>query len=90
LETINDSSTLLDANFSEESRGRIKVNKINDNETIVLVHGDIVYLNDDFDESGREILIKLFLEQIDNVWTVIKTDEYTVPEYKEWIKNNSQ
>lgn len=90
IETLNNSSNLIDANFSEESRSRINVNKINDNDSIVLVHGDIVYLSDDFDESGSEILIKLFLEQKDNEWIVVKTDEYTEAEYKEWIKNNQK
>ncbi|MGF7047462.1 putative lipoprotein NlpE involved in copper resistance [Paenibacillus sp. DS2015] len=82
------SGSFIDANFSEESHGRIKVKTMNEHEVIILVHGGIVYLKDDFDESGGEFLIKLFLEKKDNQWNVVKTDEYTLPEYKEWIKNN--
>lgn len=36
------------------------------------------------------ILIKIFLEQKDNQWTVVKTDEYTLPEYKEWVKEKAK
>jgi hypothetical protein len=61
------------------------VKTINENEVIVLVHGSIVYLRNDFDESGGEYLIKVFLKQEDKHWTVVKTDEYTLPEYKEWL-----
>jgi hypothetical protein len=86
VESLND-FTLVDANFSEEGYERIKVKTINKNEVIVLVHGGIGYLRDDFGESGGEILIKLFLENKDNHWTVVKTDEYTLSEFKEWIKD---
>jgi hypothetical protein len=87
VETLNEGFELIDANFNIESYDRIKVKSINDNEVIILVHGSISYLRDDFDESGGEYLIKLFLEHKDNKWTIVKTDEYNLPEYKEWLKN---
>ncbi|RXT03879.1 hypothetical protein [Ammoniphilus sp. CFH 90114] len=85
--SLRESFTLIDANFDPESYERIKVKMVNDKEVIVLVHGHIGYLRDDFDDSGGEILIKLFLEQKENQWTVVKTDEYLIHEYKEWLKN---
>jgi hypothetical protein len=86
VESLNQSFDLLDANFNNESYEKIKIKTINDNEMVVLVHGSMIYLRNDFDESGGEYLIKLFLEHKDNHWTVVKTDEYTLEEYKEWIK----
>ena len=86
VDSLNQSFDLLDANYNNESNERIKVKTINDNEVVVLVHGSIIYLRNDFDESGGELLIKVFLEHKDNNWTVVKTDEYTLPEYKEWMK----
>ncbi|GAE94905.1 hypothetical protein JCM21714_4104 [Gracilibacillus boraciitolerans JCM 21714] len=83
VESLNQGFDLLDANYNIESYDQIKANAINDNEVIVLVHGNIAYLRNDFDESGGEYLMKVFLKKEDNQWTVIKTDEYTLPEYKE-------
>ncbi|MCL6603169.1 MAG: hypothetical protein K6T94_09870 [Paenibacillus sp.] len=85
VESLNRNFDLLDANFNIESYERIKVKIINENEVVVLVHGSIIYLKNDFDESGGEYLIKIFLEFKNNQWTVVKTDEYTLPEYKEWV-----
>lgn len=78
--------TLIDANFSEESRERIKVKTVSETKAIVLVHGGVGYVKSDFEEAGGELLIKLFLERKGNQWTVVKTDEYTEAEYKEWMK----
>jgi len=86
VETLNDSFRLIDANFSEESHERIKVKRLSDQEAVILVHGGIGYLRDDFEESGGEILIELYVEKEDRNWKVVKTDEYTLEEYKEWIK----
>lgn len=86
VESLNESFELIDANFNIEGNERIKVKTINDDEVIVLIHGGIAYLRNDFGDSGGEYLIKVFLEQKDNHWTVVKTDEYTLPEYKEWYK----
>jgi hypothetical protein len=85
IESLNRDFDLIDASYNIESYERIKVKTINENEAIVLVHGSIVYLRNDFDESGGEYLIKVFLKQEDKHWTVVKTDEYTLPEYKEWL-----
>ncbi|WP_075618603.1 hypothetical protein [Paenisporosarcina indica] len=90
VESLNESFELIDANFNIESNGRIKVKTINDNEVIVLIHSGIAYLRNDFGDSGGEHLIKVFLEQKDNHWTVVKTDEYTLPEYKEWVKQQEK
>ncbi|WP_100407702.1 hypothetical protein [Bacillus solitudinis] len=89
VESLNQGFDLVDANYNIESYERIKVNVINDNEVIVLLHGNIVYLTNDFDESGGEYLMKVFLKQKDNQWTVVKTDEYTLPEYKEWLQEKN-
>lgn len=89
VETLNRNFDLLDANNNIESYERIKVKIINENEVIVLVHGSVVYLRDDFDESGGEYLIKVFLKWKDKHWTVVKTDEYTQSEYKEWINETN-
>ncbi|MBO1003989.1 hypothetical protein [Pseudogracilibacillus auburnensis] len=90
VESLNESFDLLDANYNVESYEQIKVKTINDQEVIVLFHGSIVYVRNDFDESGGEHLIKVFLEQKGNHWTVVKTDEYTLPEYKEWFEENKK
>ncbi|WP_078553501.1 hypothetical protein [Bacillus alkalicellulosilyticus] len=88
VESLNQGFRLVDANYNIESYDRIKVKAINDNEVVVQVHGSMVYLRDDFDESGGEYLMKIFLKQNDNQWTVVKTDEYTLSEYKEWLEEN--
>lgn len=85
VESINRDFDLIDANYNIESYERIKVKTINENEAIVLVHGSIVFLRNDFEESGGEYLVKVFLKQDGKHWTVVKTDEYTLPEYKEWL-----
>lgn len=90
LKTLNESFELIDANFNIESYERIKVKTINENEVIVLLHGSILYLRSDFDVSGGELLIKVFLENKDDDWKVVKTDEYTLPEYKKWLKEKEE
>ncbi|OCA84036.1 hypothetical protein A8F94_14985 [Bacillus sp. FJAT-27225] len=90
VKTLKEGFDLLDANYDIESYERIKVNAINDNEVIVLVHGSIVYLRNDFDESGGEYLMKVFLKQKNNHWNVVKTDEYTTSEYKEWLQEKNE
>ncbi|UQZ35252.1 hypothetical protein C2I18_18040 [Paenibacillus sp. PK3_47] len=85
VESLNQSFDLIDANYNIESYERIKVKRINDSEAAVLMHGSIIYLGNDFDETGGEYVIEVFLEHRDNHWTVVKTDEYTLPEYKEWM-----
>lgn len=90
VESLNQNVNLLDANYNIEDYERIKVKMINDNKVEVLIHASMIYLRDDFDESGGEYLIKLFLEHKNNHWTVVKTDEYTLPEYKEWMKEKEQ
>ena len=88
MESLNKHFDLIDANYDIESYDRMKVNSIDDQNVVVLVHGSIVYLRKDFDESGGEYVLKIFLEKTNSHWTVVKTDEYTQGEYKEWF--NSQ
>ncbi len=57
---------------------------------IVLVHGSLLYLLDDFEETGGEYLMKVFLKRNGEQWDVVKTDEYTLLEYKEWIKQKNE
>ncbi|OKL35278.1 hypothetical protein [Domibacillus mangrovi] len=90
VDSLNKGFKLIDANYSIESRDRLKVKVINDEEVIVLVHGGIGYVHNDFDESVGELLIKISLKLKNDRWTVVKTDEYTESEYKEWIKKKSQ
>jgi hypothetical protein len=90
VESSNEAFDLIDANFSIESYERLKVKTINKNKVVALVHGSIGYTRKDFDSSGGEYLIKVYLEQKDNQWTVVKTDEYTTSEYKEWMKQKSK
>jgi hypothetical protein len=86
VETLNESFKLIDANFNEQRNEQIKIKEISEREVVVLVHGGIAYLRNDFEESGGEILIKLSLEKEGGRWMIVKTDEYTLPEFKEWIE----
>lgn len=85
---LNENKTLLDANFDIEDYEKIKLKKINKNQVVVLVHGSLTYLNQSFnDKNGGEILIEIYLNKKDNKWTVVKTDEYNVYEYKQLLKH---
>ena len=89
VDTLNGGFDLLDANYAIEGYERIKVKMSTDNEATVLVHGSIIYLRDDFEESGGEYLLEVFLKKKESGWTVVKTDEYTQSEYKEWADEDS-
>ncbi|MBB3112775.1 hypothetical protein FHS18_004877 [Paenibacillus phyllosphaerae] len=80
----------IDANFDIESYGRIQVESIDESEIIIQVHGSMTYLRSDFMESGGEYLMKLHAQRKEDRWVVVKTDEYTLPEYKEWLKNKEK
>jgi hypothetical protein len=82
VDFFKESFDLLDANYNIEKYEKIKAKRVNDTEVIVLVHGSIEYIKNDFQVSGGEYLIKVFLKQKDNYWTVIKTDEHTLSELK--------
>ncbi|WP_042351643.1 hypothetical protein [Bacillus massiliigorillae] len=90
VERLNQHFTLIDANFSMESHDQLKVKTLNDDEVIVRIHGGISYLRKDFGESGGELLMELYLQKKGDQWTVIKTDEYTEAEYKEWLKQQAK
>ena len=72
VESLNQHVHLLDANYNVEGYERMKVKTISDHEVEVLIHASIVYMRDDFDESGGEHLIMLFLEHKNNHWAVVK------------------
>lgn len=80
----------LDANFDIESNDRIKIQTISEHEVMVLVHGKVTYMAADFEEAGWEFLMEVYMTYHDNQWMVSKTDEYTIPEYKEWVKNKQK
>lgn len=82
VEFYEDNFDLLDANYHIENRGKIKAKMVNDTEVIILVHGTIEYIRNDFDLSGEEHLIKVYLKQKGGFWTVVKTDEHTLSELK--------
>lgn len=83
--SLNQNTEWVDANFDPERYGRIRVNKTGEDEAIVRMHGMILYVNRDFEQSGGEYVIDLHLKKKDHGWTVVKTDEFTLPEYKAWI-----
>lgn len=89
VESVNKSFKLIDANYSIQGNDMMKVKVINDEEVIVLVHGGIGYLHKDYGESGGELLIEITLKVKNDRWTVVRTDEYTEPEYKEWMKKQN-
>src|SRR5690606_30833398 len=63
VDSLNNGLNIIDANFHLESYDRLKVKEIDDQEVVVLVHGSIVYIRDNFEESGGEYLIKVFLKK---------------------------
>lgn len=88
VESLNKKFNLLDANYNIEGYERLKVKVLHENEAVVFVHGNIVYLRDDFEESGSEYFMEIFLKRDGDSWNVVKTEEYTLPEYKAWLKEN--
>ncbi len=86
VDTLNNGVTVIDANVDIENYDHIKTQVLNEKEAVIQVHGSLVYLKEDFEESGGEILMDIFLEKQDNGWTVVKVDEYTEAEYKEWFE----
>ncbi|MFC4403757.1 hypothetical protein [Gracilibacillus xinjiangensis] len=86
LDSLNMGFELIDANYDIEAYEPIKVKTISEEEVVALVHASIVYLSNDFEESGGEYLIEISLVKEEDQWTVVKTDEYTMPEYKEWLE----
>lgn len=73
----------FDANFFPEQYERIRVKIIND-KAEVYVHGIELLLfvdkNGDFQNSGGEIKIMLFMQKQNNRWVVYKTDEIQMDE----------
>ena len=73
----------FDGNFFPEQYERIRVKIINDRAE-VYVHGIELLLyvdeNGDFQESGGEIKIILFMQKQNNRWVVYKTDQIQMGE----------
>lgn len=78
---------LFDGNISPEHYEQIHVKTMNDN-IQVLVHGMELYLfldeNGDFNESGGEFKIVLYLYRKGGRWVVFRTDEVTQSEWEEF------
>jgi hypothetical protein len=74
----------IDGNFFPEKYERIKVNIVND-KAEVFIHGLELFLwideDGNFQNTGGEILIILFMQQKNNSWVVYKTD---------WIQMNEK
>ncbi len=72
----------FDGNISPESRERIKV-KLSGDHAELLVHGGEMYLYRDqtgnFDETGGELKIILFVQQEGSQWMVYKTQDISGP-----------
>lgn len=88
LTSLNNGFEILDANVAMEGFGRLRAKQASDDELILLANSGIEYVTENFDVTGGEILIELHFRFEDNEWQLVKTDEYTLPEYKEFIKNN--
>lgn len=88
IDILNKDIDRIDANYQLESYSRLKIFKLAEDRVVVLVHGDIVYTTRDFDITGGELLIEIELEKVEHQWTVVKTDEYTIEEYKAWLNNS--
>jgi hypothetical protein len=71
---------VIDGNLEPEHYARFKARVDGDN-AVVLVNGMEMFLRRNFDESGGQLQILLYLERRDGVWTVVKTDETTLAEY---------
>ncbi|NMO97050.1 hypothetical protein [Paenibacillus lemnae] len=83
------SDQLIHVNFDIEDRNRIGVHHAENGEIILQVHGMIEYVHKDFETSGSELLINLYLKKEGDDWTVTKTDEYLDAEYKEWVTSQN-
>ena len=77
----------FDGNISPEHYERFKV-KVTNGQAEVLVHGMELYTfldeNDNFQESGGEFKIILYLQMINGRWVVHKTDEVTIGEWQQF------
>jgi len=87
LKNYNAGLTLIDANFSTEQYGRLKVKEMGDEEAVLLVHGSNLYVTREFGESGGEFLMEVYLKKDKGRWEIIKTDEYTLSEYHAWLED---
>ena len=77
----------FDGNISPEHYERFKV-KLTNGQAEILVHGMELYTfldeNNNFEESGGEFKIILYLQMINGRWVVYKTDEVTIGEWQQF------
>jgi len=77
----------FDGNISPEHYERFKV-KLTNGEAEVLIHGMELYTfldeNNNFEESGGEFKIILYLQMKNGRWVVYKTDEVTIGEWQQF------
>ncbi len=77
----------FDGNISPEHYEQFKV-KLTNGQAEVLVHGMELYTfldeNDNFEESGGEFKIILYMQMKEGRWVVYKTDEVTIGEWQQF------
>jgi len=71
----------VDGNVDPESYARLKT-VVDGDQAVLLVNGTEMYLTKAFSESGGQVQVMLFLEKRSDGWTLVKTDETTIAEYK--------
>lgn len=82
---LNQTSNVIDANYDIEYYNRIKRKTIADDEVSILLHGNLIYLDDDFESSGGEIVMLVHLNNEENQWRVNKTQTFSIDAYKDNI-----
>lgn len=91
---INDEATAIagyrplapiDGNVAPESYARLKA-LVDGDKAILLVNGTEIYLTKEFSQSGGQVQLMLYLEKRRDAWTLVKTDETTIAEYKAALK----
>lgn len=68
---------VVDGNVDLEHYARFQVHEDGDT-AVVLVNALEMYQGQDFNRSGGQLQLQLFLEGRSGVWTVVKTDETTL------------
>ncbi len=67
---------LIDGDIDYEHYARMQVRQ-NGRSAEVILSMQEIYLNEDFSFTGSQVTLKLFLQQVDNRWLIIRTDERT-------------
>jgi hypothetical protein len=72
---------VIDGNVNLQSYARLKA-VVDGDRAVILVNGSELYLTKLFSESGGQVQMMLYLEKRTDGWTLVKTDETTIAEYK--------